>query len=254
MTQPNELAAVHQTPASIIKAKIAVMKGASGVGKSGHNKFHNYAYASDVDVLLMVQPLMVENGLSLAMWCTGTEGPDDNGNMIVHFAMQWQHEGGDVSDPLPWIGVAQDRDKQGRMQDKWFNKAATAAEKYFLLKQFHIPAGKEFDPDEGTEQPAPKAPPAPPKANGADKPVPQKVAAKVKVWIDTISIAPDEAAVQAFERTEQNNLAWLEKNYPAERQKVTDATNARLDKIAKPGEGAAILDDDIPHAPLRDLP
>jgi hypothetical protein len=139
--------APRHVPAEIIKARIAVMKKAHGVGKSGRNDFHKYDYASDYDVLSLVQPAMVENGLALEMWPDRIEGPDQDGNMAVRFLMQWQHESGAVSEPVPWYGVAQDRSSKGAMGDKWFNKAATAAEKYFLLKQFHIPAGKDVDPD-----------------------------------------------------------------------------------------------------------
>jgi len=140
-------AAPRHVPAEIIKARIAVMKKAHGVGKSGRNDFHKYDYASDYDVLSLVQPAMVENGLALEMWPERIQGPDADGNMAVRFLMQWQHESGAVSEPVPWYGVAQDRSSKGAMGDKWFNKAATAAEKYFLLKQFHIPAGKDADPD-----------------------------------------------------------------------------------------------------------
>lgn len=135
-------------PAEIIKARIAVMKAVSGVGKTGHNSFHKYDYASDFDVLTAVREPMLENGLALEMWPVSIETDEDK-NMRVKFMMQWQHESGALSEPMPWYGVANDKDKSGKNGDKWFNKAATAAEKYFLLKQLHIPASKDMDPDAG---------------------------------------------------------------------------------------------------------
>ena len=152
MTKDTAVVQAEPVPAEIIKAKIAVMKGAHGVGKTGRNTFHNYDYASDFDVLSLIQPLMAENGLTVEMQTVHVEGPDENGNMRVLYDMVWQHESGVCAPPVPWYGVAQDRDKQGRMGDKWFNKAATAAEKYFLLKQFHIPAGKDVDPDKSSQE------------------------------------------------------------------------------------------------------
>ncbi len=133
-------------PASIIKARIEAMKQIHGVGKTGRNSFHNYDYASDFDVLTAVRGPVTESGLYLEMWPEDIS-EDKFGNMWVRFAMQWQHESGEVAEPVPWYGIANDRDRNGRNGDKWFNKAATAAEKYFFLKQFHIPAGKDFDPD-----------------------------------------------------------------------------------------------------------
>lgn len=137
------------TPAEIIKAKVAVMKAVHGVGQTGRNKFHNYDYASSADVLKTVREAMVDAGLALEMWPDTIE-KDVDGNMQVRFLMEWQHESGVVASPIPWYGIAHDKDKSGKNGDKWFNKAATAAEKYFFLKQFHIPSEKGFDPDEGS--------------------------------------------------------------------------------------------------------
>lgn len=135
-------------PPEIIKAKIAIMKAVHGVDQTGRNKFHNYDYASSADVLKSVREAMVDNGLALEMWPVEF-AKDEDDNMRVKFMMQWQHESGAVAEPLPWYGIANDRDKGGKTMDKWFNKCATAAEKYFFLKQFHIPSEKGFDPDEG---------------------------------------------------------------------------------------------------------
>lgn len=149
------------TPAEIIKAKVAVMKAVRGVGQTGHNKFHHYDYASSADVLKAVSEAMVDAGLALEMWPESIE-KDVDGNMQVKFMMEWQHESGAVASPIPWYGIAHDKDKSGKNGDKWFNKAATAAEKYFFLKQFHIPSEKGFDPDEGSvgdNAPAPAAKP-----------------------------------------------------------------------------------------------
>lgn len=220
-----------KTPVEIINAKLEVMKEAHGVGKSGRNDFHKYDYASDYDVLSLVQPAMVKAGLHLEMWPEHVEGPDANGNFRVLFMMQWQHIRGKVSPPLPWYGVAQDRDGKGNAGDKWFNKAATAAEKYFLLKQFHIPAGKDVDPDadahkqQGGQQAPTKAAKAskvqpqqqepPPKVEVPSEPgqipVPNHPNARVRweYWCKALSDVVSQAT------TPETVQAWMDANAPA---------------------------------------
>jgi hypothetical protein len=208
-------AAPRHVPAEIIKARIAVMKKAHGVGKSGRNDFHKYDYASDYDVLSLVQPAMAENGLALEMWPDRIEGPDADGNMAVRFLMQWQHESGAVSEPVPWYGVAQDRSSKGAMGDKWFNKAATAAEKYFLLKQFHIPAGKDVDPDSqspheyaparnGQQQPAKTYGGTAKRGGTAQQQTPAQPAQQPAS--DPIRVVDAEGEEQTFKRTKRGAL------------------------------------------------
>lgn len=182
--------AMRRMPAEIIKARIEVMKQAHGVGKGGYNDFHKYAYASDYDVLSLVQPAMAENGLILQMWPYEVHGPDEDANMSVLFMMQWQHEDGAVADPIPWWGIAQDKKQGGGIGDKWYNKAATAAEKYFLLKQFHIPAGKEMDPDSDGGTQAESAPARTYKA-GATRGTAEESSEKFKRRIDACDTLAD---------------------------------------------------------------
>lgn len=206
-------------PAEIIKAKVAVMRAVHGVGQTGHNSFHNYDYASSADVLKAVREAMVENGLALEAWPVDVD-KDEDGNMRVKFLMQWQHESGAVADPLPWYGIANDRDKSGRTGDKWFNKAATAAEKYFFLKQFHIPSEKGFDPDEGNaatdgdNAPAKAAPKAKAK-EAAGNAKENSARTFVQSVVDEIGAANDEATVFAiWDETHREKIERIKEGYP----------------------------------------
>ena len=148
--ESQELKAPLFDPIEIVQAKIAVMKECGNVEKNGWNDFHKYKFATDEDVLRLVQPLLAKHGLILNMWVDRVEY-DDGKNPQVFFNMQWIHESGKAGPVIPWIGIAGDRDRSKNLGDKWFNKAATAAEKYFLLKQFHIPAGEDADADKTPE-------------------------------------------------------------------------------------------------------
>lgn len=141
-----------QMPPEIIKAKIAIMGEVGEIGKSGYNSFHKYNYSTDYDVLSAVAPLMAKHGLMLDMWPVNAY-QDGHGNMTVTFMMQWQHESGVMADPIPWRGLSNDKDKTQKQGDKWFNKAATSAEKYFLIKQLHlrVTLDPKEDPDKDDE-------------------------------------------------------------------------------------------------------
>lgn len=126
-----------QIPAEIIKAKIAVMGEVGEVGKTGRNNFHNYDYSTDYDVLKAVVPIMTKHGITFEFWPVHAY-QDGHGNMNVTFMFEWQHESGVRADPIPWRGISNNIDKNGKQQDKWFNMAATSAQKYFLIKQFNL--------------------------------------------------------------------------------------------------------------------
>lgn len=231
--QTNETPVGRSCPAEIIKARVAVMKAIEGVGKTGHNSFHKYDYASDFDVLNAVRGPMVENGLALEMWPVSIETDDDK-NMRVLFMMQWQHESGVVSEPMPWYGVANDRDKSGKNGDKWFNKAATAAEKYFLLKQLHIPASKDMDPDNDAGQDTqPEAKTATPKAT-------PDAEAKVNQWVDAqiaflaaIKTADEYDKWRESPKVEQN-MPVLQDTYPDNHKRLIAASMEAATRVAKP--------------------
>lgn len=134
-------------PADITKAVIQVMKKVGTIGKTGQNKFHGYSYASIEDLMPPLQKAMAEAGLVITQHPVKI-GMDDGGNMTVHYRFMLHHESGNsYLYPGHWLGVAGDRDRSGRLGDKWANKCHTAAEKYFMIKLFRIPVS------DGTPQP-----------------------------------------------------------------------------------------------------
>lgn len=143
-------------PEEIANAILQVMEGAKKVEKGGHNAFHNYDYATTADMMVLIQPLMVKAGLIVTQHFVGAT-QDEGGNMVCKFRFRLTHKSGKHWNyPGFWLGVSQDRTQRGGLQDKWFSKAATAAEKYFLLKLFKIPtvddAQKLSDGDADADQ------------------------------------------------------------------------------------------------------
>lgn len=141
-------------PIIIHRAVMQIMEKVTPVEKTGHNEFHKYDYATQVDILTMLRPLMIEAKLMVTQHAVRVD-QDEGGNMVVRFKFRLQvaeeSGAGEVTRydyPGVWLGVAQDRSSKG-LGDKWFSKAATAAEKYFLLKLFKIPTtGDDTDADQ----------------------------------------------------------------------------------------------------------
>ena len=141
-------------PASIITAISKVMADCKTVPKTGSNKFHNYKYATDDDLLSMVRPLMAKYGLvlipSLSGIPTSTDVKTKNGT-AVHVSVMMEHtlaavgKDGEVGDVWPEkiisYGEAIDNG------DKGFYKASTGANKYTIFRLFQLAAGDDPEQD-----------------------------------------------------------------------------------------------------------
>lgn len=118
------------------------------VVRDGKNTSDKYDFASDENVLDTFRPLMDELGLLLIPAITAAqlhEGTTRSGTARylteVTFSMIWHDVDSGEELTVPWY--AQGVDLAG---EKGVGKAATYAEKYFLLKFFHV-ATKKDDPD-----------------------------------------------------------------------------------------------------------
>lgn len=147
--------------AKVAAKMAAVMSEVRRVHKGGYNDHHRYAFASASDVVDMIRGLLSRHGLALVQSPTDVWWEDvrtRNGTSTVcrgwfQMALVCGETGAQFV--VPWLGEAQDS------MDKGFNKAATAAQKYFLLKTFLVSTGDEEDPDaQGEPAPASKLDPA----------------------------------------------------------------------------------------------
>lgn len=121
----------------------AAMADIAYLEKGGYNAFHDYAYASDEDVMAAVHRAFVEHGLLFVP--AMVEADQSENKTVARFEFEIVNVDTGESFAKPWVGEANDA------QDKGINKAAVAAVKYFLLKTLLIPTGEASDPDSGGE-------------------------------------------------------------------------------------------------------
>lgn len=133
-------------PSELGAAVCRVMSAVRYVPETGKNKFHGYTYASDEDLLSVLQPAMADNGLSLipsgVMIATVEHTPDGKGkpqwrtDLVVTYTLL--HSGGESQIvQSPGCGI------DG--EDKGTYKAMTGALKYALRHLFLVPTGQDAE-------------------------------------------------------------------------------------------------------------
>lgn len=127
---------------------LAIQMAVDAIIKDGKNQSDKYDFASDESVLDRFRPLMDEQKLLLIPRVTQAqlhEGTTKSGTSRylteLTLSMVWYDVESKESLEVPWY--AQGVDLAG---EKGVGKALTYAEKYFLLKFFHVPTKKD-DPD-----------------------------------------------------------------------------------------------------------
>lgn len=127
---------------------LAIQTAVDNVIKDGKNQSDKYDFASDENVLDTFRPLLDQNKLLLIPLVTGAqlhEGATKSGTSRylteLTLTMSWHDVESGERLEVPWY--AQGVDLAG---EKGVGKALTYAEKYFLLKFFHVPTKKD-DPD-----------------------------------------------------------------------------------------------------------
>jgi hypothetical protein len=120
------------------------MKATGMVAKTGRNDFHNYAYATEADVVDSVRPHMIENDLMLIPHVdTVNHDAHGNTNIIVNYRLY--HVSGDFIE-FNIAASGNDRNKSG-VGDKGIYKALTGASKYAMLKLFSLATGDDPEND-----------------------------------------------------------------------------------------------------------
>ena len=198
-------------------AKLArVMGKIDKLPKDKTNAFHGYAFTSEGAVSTAVRSLLAEESIAFIPQMMSSEEID--GVWVASFSFTFACGDTGATITSLWQSEAQSRNSKGARDDKGLNKAATAAEKYFLLKTFIIPTGNDPDADgelknkqssgapRPAQQPAPKQAkqPAPPVANASSTPPAKQPSPDDE--FDAISSAPqstpptDDYKAMAFDR------------------------------------------------------
>ncbi len=262
-TAPNELnpysvaplpAAIPPVPkppapiGNIAKAISTVMTKIGVVIKEGVLKGSNfsYKYATIGDVLHKLTPLLGENGLMIVQ--NEVEHKFDQRHVAVTYEFSIAHSSGEVWPDKPRkTGMAMAADKYGNWDDKAFNKAATAARKYFLLELFQVPTGDMDDADSDGTAANPishtRTPPPPPPVFTAPPPPPPPggeigphrivlgkgsgAAAWVEAFIKAVGTAANSDDLQRWIEHNSPIMANLANSNPDLYQRVQAATTTK---------------------------
>lgn len=141
--------------ASLYAKMARVMSTMSRLPKDGTNTFFNYKFVEAGAVADAVRSALAEQNVAFFAELTGLKESD--GVLVARFNMTFADGDTGATATHQWFGEAQSRNKNGSRDDKAINKAATAAQKYFLLKTFMISTGDEPDADQDGPSEKPKA-------------------------------------------------------------------------------------------------
>ena len=155
---------MSETPKTLWQKLLEVQKAATYLQRNAQSKAGgSYSYVSSALVLERIRGAMDEQGLILQ---ASTVEERLHIDAAYSYAEKKQHFT-EVVMEFTWINVDAPTET---MTCRWYGqgidngekgpgKAMTYAEKYFLLKFFHIATGDHDDPDVGREEPEPAGPP-----------------------------------------------------------------------------------------------
>jgi hypothetical protein len=131
--------------ANELAVKIArIMGRLDRLPKTGWNKHFSYPFVTDADVADAVRRELASENIAFFASMTGCTKEGKHTTATFEYTFMCGDSGEKMV--LMWTGEANDG------QDKGLSKAATSAEKYFLLKTFMLSTGdKQDDPDSGNE-------------------------------------------------------------------------------------------------------
>ncbi len=128
----------------IAEAVNKVMGSIKGLEKRGKNEFHRYKFATIGDLMIELQPALVDAGLFVLQSQQSLQ--EMAGAMVVVYNFGLAHKSGAVwMCPVTHTGMAAMYNSKGGVDDKAINKCHTAARKYFMLGLFQIPVLEEGD-------------------------------------------------------------------------------------------------------------
>lgn len=132
---------------SLVRKLAEVMAAVERVPKSGRNKFHNYDYATEADIVAAVRVAMAERQVMMVPTVLDTKWGEvarqKGGNeRLCTLTVRFTLHDGESGEQLAFDVLGEGTDTG----DKASYKAMTGAVKYALLKLFLIPTGD--DPEE----------------------------------------------------------------------------------------------------------
>lgn len=145
------------TPKSLAAKMAAIMGEVPTMIKNGQNVQQKYQYVTAEDVKAAIRPLLKKHNVAIFSQMTDVQRESNinkNGSTVVTVVarMVFTLVDGDTgeSQECAWYGEAND------FADKAVNKAATAAEKYWLINTFLLSTSEPETDEETIEVPSPE--------------------------------------------------------------------------------------------------
>ncbi len=143
---------------SLVSKLVEVMAAVGRVPKNGFNKFHNYAYAMEADIVDAVRGELAKRNVLLVpsvekMETTDATTASGKTEHLVSVSVKFTAYDGESGETVEFWSVGHGQDPG----DKGPYKATTGAVKYGLMKAFLIPTGDDPENDEAAKpsMPAP---------------------------------------------------------------------------------------------------
>jgi hypothetical protein len=137
----------------ILMKMVEVYKEVQYIQKRGHNKFHNYKYATEADVNEKVRDELSKRNVIMMPGVVNKElrnttTKSGNTEYIYRVDMEFNFMDAETGESLvvPMSGEGQD------VGDKAIFKAISGCQKYALMKAFMIPTGDDPEGDEGVDE------------------------------------------------------------------------------------------------------
>jgi hypothetical protein len=153
---------MSEQPKSLAAKMAGVMGDVPTMIKNGTNQQQRYQYVTAEDVKAAIRPLLKRHGIAVYSEMTDVKretGNNKNGTLTVTVLakMRFTLASADTDESMTceWYGEAND------YADKAVNKAATAAEKYWLINTFLLSTTEALESDEETVETPVYAQPAP---------------------------------------------------------------------------------------------
>ena len=141
------------TDRKLVKKLAEVMGEVKYIQKRGHNKFHNYKYATESDVAEKVREALAERSVIMipnVVSQSHREHINAKGKTeyIATVTMEFRLIDGETGEEITFHSAGEGQDAG----DKAVYKAITGAQKYALMKAFMIPTGDDPEADAGTDE------------------------------------------------------------------------------------------------------